>query len=379
MAGVGRELNPDFRSGIRVEMDDALEALLNLGSGGEVQAGTAPLRSARAEAAVRANSPGPGESLADFKKRTQAAVDSGTYVPPQRSAFGADTANAALDLGRKLVGGVFATPVTGTTAATASAPKAPTAAPAAVAVPASPQEPAGAGGAGAKPHPLSKFKDVYDYAASLDDKKFKQFVDLNIDNPDFKGIGYVESGGKLEKVISKPEAPALPRMTPDQAVAASHLLGVGERNDLQRERNAEIKRYNDIRAEDVDLRRQQTKELKNQEMAMKSADAFGKHLELVSPTVGTDETGKPIKARDIGLLDIMDSGQKFRDRAPDLYPAAKQLWDTRERQIRDQILAAKGEYRPEDINKPGTKTYAAREVAKKYYREALLKRYGATK
>lgn len=76
-----------------------------------------------------------------------------------------------------------------------------------------------------QPHPLSKFKDVYDYAASLKPKEFQRFVNLNQDT--VKGLGYIEEmangkpTGKIQKVISRPEQEAL---TPNQIKSVGGIL-----------------------------------------------------------------------------------------------------------------------------------------------------------
>lgn len=391
----------------------------------------------------------PDESLVDFKKRIETAVEAGTYVAPTRSEFGAGVANTAIDLARKITEGTINTPVlTPTTVNPPTIPTVPTVpitpvvstpattSPGKVAI--QPPTPAvkpwytqnkwGVSGQGGKtplgeqptatrvtrgingtptlleaqgiteltksPEQIANERNIMrggegvmstptvDYNAKIED-----LVNQVMNAPSSRvtqsmGGGVTKTGGIKKSVLGQVVElrKAQLGLQGQQITAAvtreGHGIVAKERIALERDRLAETKRYNDIRAEDVDLKRRAELETKLAAQTLKNSDSFYKSWELISPVVGSDETGKPIKARDVGLLDILDSGQKFRDKVPDLYPAAQQVWDRRELQIRDAILALKGgEYKPEDINKPGTKTYKYREMLKKKYREALLNRY----
>jgi hypothetical protein len=178
-----------------------------------------------------------------------------------------------------------------------------------------------------------------------------------------------------KEYIPKDRSDRIEKLLGHLATVEGHALTADMANDVRSQTLAETKRYNDIKAEDVDLKRKADMETKLAAQTLKNSDSFNKSWDLVSPTVGVDEAGKPIKARDVGLLDILDTGQKFRDKVPELYPAAQQLWDRREQWVVDQFKKNKRIYNPLDINKPGTETYEVRRRAIKTYRDELMKRY----
>lgn len=181
---------------------------------------------------------------------------------------------------------------------------------------------------------------------------------------------------KMASALKQTQAAGVYGLEGNQIVAAAtregHGIAAKERTALERDRLTETKRLNDLRAEDVDLKRKQEADIKAGAQSLKSSDSFFKHLELVSPTAGMDETGKPIKARDVGVLDMMDSGQKFRDKVPDFYLAAQQLWDRREKEVLDAFTAGKKQYVAGDLNKTGSETYKLRQLALKRIRDRML-------
>lgn len=393
--------DPRNRSPLRKKMDDAV-----ITGAGAIANAVSPVNTADQSGAQQ-----PGESLEAFRTRTQAAVDTGTYVPPTRSAFGAGAANTSIDIARKIGGALFPSsetaaapkPIEGVGVKQPEAPKPVNSMPSfATGVdenqpfPGGQQTTPGPGAGGETPWYKKNGWGIVDTPTGPNAVRVTKGVSPTTGGEltNIEARGNIPGLQKTEDPVSKVmrevdelvenvtsgKYKTMPRSTFGQLVELrksqltaqlgleGHRQSAKDRDAVAREKIAETKRFNDIRAED-----------KDREQALRSSEAFGKHMELTSPTVGTDDTGKPIKARDIGLLDIMDSGEKFRAKAPELYPAAQQLWDRRELAIRDAIIAKGGEYKAEDVNKPGTKTYASREVARKRYRDALLQKYGTAK
>lgn len=227
-------------------------------------------------------------------------------------------------------------------------------------------------------HPAEGFADVYAYAESLSPDKFKRFVDRNQDKEGFSGFGYIEAKDpktgkmRIEKVIDRPSNNGggmggidLSKATVGDLEAIGPILNAMEaRKDNALYRQGLLETRKDEAAT--------RKSMADEALSSKKAISFQNRLDITSPTVGVDEAGKPVKARDVGLLDMMDSGMKFRDDVPDIYPAAENLWNTRERDIVSQFKAKGIPYNPSDINKPNTPTFKNREILKKMYRDAMI-------
>jgi hypothetical protein len=100
------------------------------------------------------------------------------------------------------------------------------------------------------------------------------------------------------------------------------------------------------------------------------AKDFNDRLERMAPVTGElGVDGKAIKNYDVGLLDLMDRGEKIPDY---LHAAPKALWDKREQWVTQQFANNKKPYIQGDINKPGTETYEIRQRALKSYRDSML-------
>lgn len=432
----------------------------------------------------------PDETLVDFKKRIQSAVDAGTYVAPARSEFGAGIANTAIDLARRTAEGVIktpiltpvmappavATPLAGeavtqpktsivTPAASGTTPLQPSPTPfykqpgwgisgqegkiplgeqptavrtniehgrttlQAYGIPeltkspeqiatersiirggvgepsATPIMPETIGGVtpqgttptgkvpwyyGGQPDPndaaLRKLDDMIERASNPRSRAGGNYLTglLGARNTMASGISATADRERNFTNLSadkqaqmgidseKNRSASADRRLATQLGVLGRQDAIAERSTANQARIEEMKRYNDIRAEDVDLKRRQEANIKTETQSLKNSDSFFKHLEIVSPDRGIDETGKPIKARDIGVLDMMDSGQKFRDKVPDFYPAAQQLWDRREKEVVDAFAAGKKKYVAGDINKTGSETYKLRQQALKRIRDRML-------
>jgi len=233
------------------------------------------------------------ESLEDFKKRTQAEVDAGTYVPPTRKAFGSDVANLALGIGRKAAEGMFWVPGRGLVSET---PVATPSVAAGTPTPASPVQPAAVSPVVAKVHPLDKYPNVYEALRALPDDKFKKFIDEHggIDRPLVPGTGYVSTkkvnpeDGKeyevMQRIIENPaDRPREPMTLHEAEVAAKVIGGVGAREEAREAR----KDRNLILQEGIEARKTAAEEAR----ILKREQGFENELKTFGKKTVNMETG----------------------------------------------------------------------------------------
>lgn len=232
------------------------------------------------------------ESLEEFRKRTetrivpgisQAEVDANTYIPPTNNPFGANTANAMIDVARR-VGGIIFPSVNAAPSPDISVVGRPTGVTGAV-VPVDKSAAIAAEKPPEKPHPAAGTNDLWEYAARLTPEKLKVFVDKNQNNPNLQGVGYIETknlktgGMRIEPVISRPEQPA---MNAEQLTAAGHYqYGIGQQA-IARETAATRK-----------VASEATTQNRTDLLALKRDEDFGKTLAGVG-SVYDQESGKMV-------------------------------------------------------------------------------------
>lgn len=230
-----------------------------------------------------------------------------------------------------------------------------------------------------KPHPAAAFKDQYAYAESLSPSEFKRLIDtFSPDSPEIAGMGYIEAKDpktgkmRIEKIINRPGPKGMGMDLSNATIGDIEAIGPILNAMEARKENALYHRgLIEARQSEADTR----KAIAGEALQERKRNDFQKKLETFAPTVGVDEANKPIKAHDVGLLDMMDSGQKFKEDDPSFYPAAENLWNTRERWIVDRMKEKNLPYNPDDINRPGTLTNKNRELLKSKYRDLMLKKY----
>lgn len=217
----------------------------------------------------------------------------------------------------------------------------------------------------AKEHPLAKYKDEYEWLATLSDEGFKKFVDKH--GNDVPGIGYIsgQGPGKIERIIERPR--------PDQGGVGPMSVKEFEvrtrANELAEARKSREQMAADTREGNA-WNRYYVNTAHWEEGQRKVAKDFNDRLQIMAPAMAImGEDGKPTKNLDVGLLDMLDRGEKI---PPALYDAPKALWDRREQWVTQQFASNKKPYIHGDINKPGTDTYEIRQRALKSYRDSML-------
>jgi hypothetical protein len=213
----------------------------------------------------------------------------------------------------------------------------------------------------AKPHKWDKYANIFEHLADMPDKEFVSYVDRH---PNVSGLGYVKGeNGKIERVIQNPT---------DRHEGGQPPITLKQYESMQRDRQLGIeeKRMN-IENENKDMTRKMYEETKTAAQKSKDQQDFEKRVDLESPKVGVTPSGKDIPIREVGMLDIYDSGRGL-DKAGDMLSEIQSLAAKREEIIKEEILKKGVQYKAEDINKPGTPTYKIREEFKKKYRDAIL-------
>lgn len=349
----------------------------------------------------------PRETLGDFRKRTQSEVEAGTYVPPTGERFGAGIADKAIDIGRRLVGGVLGSPVVDTVGAV-SAPvvseqRTPpgalgniypekTVPVGTVVQPAAPKPwytQTGFGVSGQKgitplgEQPTAVRTKIEHGRTTLEAQGINELAktpeQITTERLKIAGVGS-ETELQIDKIrndpgsyeggvfagrgLKKEALKAITDLQTNATTAQAATIGHG----VEAKKAEEMRKSREMIADETAQNRKAT-------LSQKKSEALWRRIELQAPVVGIDEKGEPIKARNVALLDLLDSGVKLPnpEDSPDLYPAAQKLWDDRELWITSQFGKLKAKYDKADINKRDSETYKHRMALLKIYRDELLK------
>lgn len=157
-----------------------------------------------------------------------------------------------------------------------------------------------------------------------------------------KGGAPEDEADRFMNWLKDPNRPKVPKTVLAGMVdVMKSKLGAGEANDLRRQHLDQLKVANEAA------------------LGEKKETDFQKKLIAISPKI-QGETGMDEPHWQQGLLDLMDQGHHYTN----MYgyeDTAKSLWDKRERQIVSEFENKKLAYNKDDINKPGTLTYKARQ------------------